>query len=221
MENLEAKLKYNFINKELLINALIHSSSKKKKNSKDNERLEFLGDRVLGLIIAERLLEKFPNEKEGDIAKRHTSLVCKGALAKIANNLNLGDFITMSEGELREGGDKNDSILADAMEAILGAIYLDSNIDSAKDVIDRFWDFDANIKPPVDAKTALQEWAQSKKLGLPIYKMVGRSGSEHSPVFEIEVSVKNFKTSKGQGKNKKEAQKNAAQNLLNLIENIK
>ncbi len=214
---LETVIGYTFSDKKLLERALTHSSSKSKKNTEDNERLEFLGDRVLGLIVAETLLSKFTNESEGDIAKRHTSFVCKEQLVEIAKKISLTDFIKMSEGEIREGGKTNESIMADGIEALLGAIYLDSNIDGAKAFINKFWDFDVNKEPPVDAKTAIQEWAQSKGLGLPEYRLVSQSGTDHNPIFEMEVIVTNNKPVKGQGSNKKEAEKSAAQEFLNNI----
>lgn len=210
---LEQKINYKFSNKGILEQALTHSSSKTKQRS-DNERLEFLGDRVLGLIVAERLLSKFSNETEGDIAKRHTAFVCKDQLVKIAQKINLTSFMGMSAGEEKEGGRDNESIMADGIEALLGAIYLDSNIDNAKKFIDKYWNFSADIKPPVDAKTALQEWSQSKKLGLPEYKLTGQSGSDHSPIFQVSVTVKGYKPVTGDGKNKKEAEKSAATKFL-------
>jgi ribonuclease III len=217
MNELEQKITYSFSDKKLLERALTHSSANAKRTKQDNERLEFLGDRVLGLIVAERLLEKFSSEKEGDIAKRHTAFVCKEQLVKVAKEINLASFITMSAGEEKEGGRANESIMADGIEAILGAIYLDSDINKAKNFIDKFWDFNADVNPPVDAKTALQEWAQSKGLGLPAYEKVGQSGTDHNPIFEVKVTVKNHNAVTGQGRNKKEAEKSAAAEFLKNI----
>lgn len=214
MVELEKKIKYKFNNSDILSEALTHSSSKAKRNVTDNERLEFLGDRVLGLIVAERLLEKHIHEKEGDIAKRHTAFVCKDYLVIVSKEIGLTDFMTMSSGEKKEGGLTNESIMADGVEALLGAIYKDSDLEEAKRFIDKFWNFDEDINPPTDPKTALQEWSQKQGLGLPKYNTLEQAGTDHQPVFEVEVIIDGKPHAKGSGHNKKEAEKAAAHEFL-------
>jgi len=214
MKDLEKTIGYSFENKDLLNQALTHSSAKNKSHKIDNERLEFLGDRVLGLIIAEILLKKFPSESEGDIAKRHTAFVCKEQLVRIASDISLTDFVIMSAGEEKEGGKINESIMADAVEALLGAMYLDAGIEEPKKFIKQFWDFDKKINPPQDPKTQLQEWAQGNGLGLPIYTLVDRFGSDHKPLFIVKVQIADYDSVKGEGYCKKEAEKAAASKFI-------
>ena len=211
-------LEYSFKDIEFLKKALLHSSAKLNGDDKNNsnERLEFLGDRVLSLVIAQILLQMFPSENEGDLAKRHSALVKKHTLFKVAESLCIGDFIYMSEGEVSSGGRNNKKILSDCCEAIIAAIYLDGGLIEVSNFIKRNWI--SNIMdtqcPPKDYKTTLQEWCQTHSSDLPVYKEIERLGPPHKPEFLIQVSVKNRPTIKGNGTSKKEAEQNAAKLML-------
>lgn len=208
-EKLEKKLGHKFKDKELLSNALTHSST---GGGRDYERLEFLGDRVLGLVIAETLYQKFPDEAEGDLAKRLAALVQGELLAAIATEIYLGAYIRFSDAEAQAGGAKNNNILSDVFESVIGALYLDSGLDACRTLIARLWDdkFHAMKTPPQHPKTSLQEWAQGKGLPLPVYKIVAQHGPDHAPVFDIELTVKGFKPVLAQGRTRQDAEKNAA-----------
>lgn len=214
----EARIGYAFTSRELLDMALTHASVPKFKYN--NERLEFLGDRVLGLVVAQMLYEAFPKEKEGDLAKRLTGLVQQAALVAVASDLQLGTFVRLSAGEEKAGGVTKDAIIADAMEALIGAIYLDAGFDVAKKFISGRWEklLHAHKSPPEDPKTRLQEWAQQRGLPLPEYKLLGRSGSDHQPVFEIEVHVEGQAPEKAAAASKRTAEKDAAGKMLLKIE---
>ena len=219
---LEQTIGYVFANKNLVIEALTHPSIDTHTNAdlQNYQRLEFLGDRVLGLIIAEMLLVKFPNEAEGDIARRHTVLVQARALFEVANEVQLGTYISLSRGEQKTGGRYKMAVLSDATEAIIGAIYLDGGIEPARRFIGAYWSakLESYEAPPIDSKTQLQEWAQSKSLPLPHYVLLERSGTDHEPVFDMEVRVKGLPRLSGQGNSKRTAQKEAAKAALEFIE---
>lgn len=213
----EARFGHHFKNADHLNLALTHSSTGAGRNY---ERLEFLGDRVLGLVMAELLYDVFPDEVEGDLAKRHAALVSGETLAIIAEQINLGDVLNLSHGERAGGGAKNENILADVMEALIGAVYLDNGLSACKSVISTLWN---NIlhtmkEPPRDPKTALQEWAQGRGLPLPKYEMTGREGPDHAPVFTISVLVEGFDRLSAEGPSRRAAEKSAAILLLNKIE---
>lgn len=214
---LDRKTGYTFSNPDLRERALTHSSTQNKEY--DNERLEFLGDRVLGLVIADLLFSHFPTEKEGGLSKRHTSLVQQKALASIATALGLADHLKLSASEMKSGGHKKEKILSDAIEALIGAIYLDGGFTAAHDFIDKFWGalLREQVAPPEDAKSRLQEWAQSKSLPLPQYKLVKKSGTDHAPLFEIEVFVEGVGKAKAAAVNKRAAEKSAALIMLEKI----
>ena len=216
---LEAALGYKFRNPELLDRALVHSSKGGAGGRRSNERLEFLGDRVLGLVMAEMVFNSFPDEREGALARRYTALVCCDALARIAADIDLGTYLHMSEGEESSGGRDNPSIAADAMEAVIAALYLDGGLDAARSFIERHSTplLSENAKPPKDAKTALQEWVQGRGLPLPVYEEVGRGGPAHAPVFEISVAVKGFGSAAARGNNKRAGEKLAAEKMLAAI----
>ena len=215
--NFEKRFGYHFSNAENLNLALTHSSTGASQNY---ERLEFLGDRVLGLIIAELLYEAFPGEAEGDLAKRHAALVSGETLAIIAERINLGEVLKLSHGERAGGGARNENILSDVMEALIGTVYLDSGILACKPVISALWQdvLHTMKEPPRDPKTGLQEWAQGRGLPLPKYEMIGRSGPDHAPVFTIAVTVEGFDPISGEGSSRRAAEKAAAILLLNKIE---
>ncbi len=175
------------------------------------ERLEFLGDRVLGLIVAELLYTSYPQEKEGAMAKRFVALTCEKTLAEVAHLWGLNKLVKTTDKELRE----NDSVLSDVCEAVLGALYLDQGLEPVKNLMFPVWKplMESNIQAPQDPKSACQEWAQRKFKCLPSYKVVEQMGTEHEPVFKVQIQVAKL-VAFGVGHNKKEAEKEAAQNLL-------
>lgn len=197
--------------------ALTHRSLAGKAN---NQRLEFLGDRVLGLVIADMLYQSFPDENEGDMAKRHAGLVCGETLADVARMLELGENIQMAPSESHGGGRDNDSNLEDACEALIGALYLDGGLAAAEAFIREHWQplLDAVKEPPKDAKTTLQEWAQARGYPVPDYTELARTGPDHAPVFTIEVSVSGItKTAKAKAGSKRSAERMAASALLEAL----
>lgn len=221
---LAERLQYKFVKPELLEQALTHpslsgSSSKRKSAGVNYERLEFLGDRVLGLVIAEWLFEKYPSASEGELAKRHAALVNRDALRLVADEIGLGSFLRLAGGEKPGSARKNLATLPDAMEAVLGALYCDGGLKAASNFIHRFWQKDIAIeKAPTDPKTVLQEWAQGQGLPLPQYKVVEHSGPAHAPKFVIEASVKGHPTVVAEGNSKRAAEKMAASQLLQRVQ---
>jgi len=214
--HLEEKISHRFQDKKLLKTALTHSSTGVGYNY---ERLEFLGDRVLGLVIAELLYVRFPSEAEGDLAKRLAALVQGAFLAEVAREMELGSFIELSEGEAQAGGAENDHILADVFESLIGALYLDGGFQKCQDLIHALWQdrLDIMKTPPQHPKTKVQEWAQQEGLPLPSYTIINQSGPDHAPVFEIEISVKGHTPVTAQGKSRQEAEKLAAQNFFETL----
>lgn len=184
------------------------------------ERLEFLGDRVLGLVIAQWLLERFPEENEGGLAKRHTALVRAEALAGVAETLELGRYLRLAPGEADAGGRTKPAILADACEAVIGALYLDGGLDVAAAFIRSHWAgrIDAAELPPIEPKTALQEWALGRGLPLPVYEQVSRTGLDHEPVFTVRVAVQGKGSEMATGASKRAAEKAAAAQLLQRLD---
>jgi ribonuclease-3 len=180
------------------------------------ERLEFLGDRVLGLVIAEWMLERFPAEREGDLAKRHAALVRREALATVAVRLDLGRHLRLSPGESDHGGRANRAILADACEAVIAALYLDAGLPRVKAFIRDAWSglMAQPSGPPQDPKTALQEWAQARGKPLPVYQTIGQTGRDHAPVFEVRLTVAGLDPVVATGASKRAAEKIAAATLL-------
>ncbi len=220
MHQIEDKINYHFKDKKTLEMALTHPSLNSRrdgvKGSVNFERLEFLGDSVLGLLIAEYLISEYPNETEGELARRHSALVCGETLVKVASEIDIGSSIIMSAGEEATGGRINKGNLEDVCEALIAAIYLDGGLEQARNFVMRFWHPLASkiSAPPKDAKTALQEWAQARGLPLPSYKVISSSGPAHSPVFEVEVSVIGVKPKIATAGNKKAAEHLAAKMLL-------
>lgn len=216
-KTLETEINYSFKDKTLLNNALTHSSMQKAHIN--NERLEFLGDRVLGLVVADIIYAKFEGEDEGKLAKRHTALVRRDALFNVANKINIEAHIQISAAERKSGGSKKKTILSNAIEAIIGAIYTDGGYESAYKFIANFWQdmIETQDAPPEDAKSALQEWAQSRSLPLPIYKLVRKSGTDHNPEFEMEVFVETLGKATAIDNSKKKAEKKAAEELLKKV----
>jgi len=233
LRDLMAALDYGFKDPELLRVALMHPSavstgrgkSRKKSPEKnsgrgaDNQRLEFLGDRVLGIVIAEMLFRAFPDEDEGALARRLAALVKQDSLDAVAREIALGRYLTISRGEEEGGGRANPAILADACEALMGAIYLDGGLEAARAFVERHWapKMNAEAKPPQDAKTALQEWAQAAGLALPLYTVVKSEGPPHDPVFEVEVTVAGQEPASARGRSKRAAEQAAAKQLLGRV----
>ena len=215
--DLQDEIGYRFKNLALLEKAVIHASAReRKRQAEDNERLEFLGDRVLGLTIAELLYIDFPNAPEGELARRFNRLVRKETCALVSEKMDLGTHLVLSQSETNAGGTKNINILGDACEAVLGAVFIDGGFSSARDVILRYWRpllLNAD-EIPIDPKTALQEWAQGNHLKLPRYIEVSRSGPDHEPVFVMQVIVERIEPEQGTGSSKRLAEREAAAALL-------
>ena len=213
---LEKKIKCNFKNKDLLIKSLTHKSFNKDNNY---EKLEFLGDRVLGLIIAKKLLEIYPNEKEGILDKKFASLVNKKTCLEIAKKIDLHKYVLTFNVKNRKNLIE-DKVLADCCEALLGSIYLDKGFIIVEKVILNLWS--NNIKDSVvtqiDAKTKLQEFSLKRYKRLPIYKLISNSGPRHMPIFKVAVKLQDTKFYTAQGKSKKDAEQNAA---ILCLQNIK
>lgn len=215
-------LAHDFTEPSLLREALTHPSTDLQDRGRARfgyERLEFLGDRVLGLVIAEWLLERFPNEAEGSLAKRHTALVRREALALVARDIGLGQYLILSPGESDSGGRENEAILSDACEAVIAALYLDGGLEPARRFIRTAMAeaIDIHTKPPQDPKTTLQEWAQARALPLPKYTTVSRSGPDHRPLFEVQVSIEGESPASATGTSKRIAEGQAATALLDTL----
>ena len=217
-DDLKQALGHEFGSAALLEQALTHRSVALNGRA-SYERLEFLGDRVLGFTVADLLLKAYPNEAEGPLAKRHADLVRRETLADVAREADIGRYILMSKGEVDSGGQENDSILSDVCEALIAAIYRDGGIEMAQQFIARYWmgRLCAPLQPPEDAKTSLQELAQGRGLPLPEYRTVGREGPDHAPVFTVTVSVEGWDVAEGNGKSKRVAERAAAQTLLSRV----
>jgi ribonuclease III len=183
------------------------------------ERLEFLGDRVLGLVVAELLWRRFVDESEGSLTRRHTHLVRRETLAGVADTIGLGRYLVLSRAERAAGAAANPAILADACEAVIAAIHLDGGFDSAVVFVRRFWEplIEAMATPPRDPKTALQEWAQARGLGLPRYQLVATSGPDHAPLFTVAASVAGGEAAIATASVKRAAQAGAAAALLERL----
>ncbi len=214
---LSVRLGHNFANIALLKLALTHASARAgSKPNEDNERLEFLGDRVLGLAVAELLTTRFANASEGELARWFNYLVCTDTCAQVAQNWALGEFILMSGGEAGSGGRHKKTILANTCEALLGAIFADAGYEAARAVVHREWESHlaaVDLAAP-DAKSALQEWAQGKQLPLPRYVEIAREGPDHAPRFTTEVQVEGVAPERGEGANKRQAEQAAALAML-------
>ena len=216
-ESLEGALGHRFERPALLALALSHPSAGTQAGS--NQRLEFLGDRVLGMVVAAMLYEAFPREAEGALSQRHSALVRREALEGVARSLELGDRLTLSRSEDGAGGRDNPANLADACEAVIGALYIDGGLDAAERFIRRYWAraMNADPEPPRDAKTRLQEWTQSRGLGLPAYRTLSSTGPAHSPLFEVEAEVAGLGKAVATGTTKRAAEQGAAGALLARI----
>ena len=222
MIQLEERIGHVFNRPNWLRQALAHVSSTN-IHIESNERLEFLGDRVLGLVIAEMLFEQFAEEEEGDLAYRFTALARRETLARVARKIELGQYIELSNGERETGGAEKDSVLANTCEAVIAALYLDGGHATAAKFIKHYWApfLKEEQKPPKDPKTTLQEWAQAADRSLPIYSVTNRLGPDHAPWFTVEVEISGELTRRGQGANKQAAEQAAADALLAYLEEKK
>ncbi len=213
-QSLEGRLGYAFKDENLLDLALTHASAAEDGDVRlgSYQRLEFLGDRVLGLAIAEMLFAQYKDTPEGELSQRLSELVSAETCAEIAVAMDLGAAVKLGPGEARSGGRKRKSMLADVCESVIAAVYLDGGIDEAKALIGRFWsDRVVNPRRPLrDGKTALQEWAASLGLGTPDYRQTERAGPDHNPMFRVEVVVKGYEPAVGEARTKRTAEKAAA-----------
>lgn len=221
LKRLEAALDYRFQNRDLLIQALTHRSY----GAHHNERMEFLGDGVLNFVIASLLFERFPRTDEGDLSRMRANLVRQATLAEVAERLALSDQLRLGEGELKSGGYRRPSILSDALEAILGAIYIDGGFEAVRNVIARLYDgLMTNIDPRSqgkDAKTLLQERLQALRLELPVYTVVATHGAAHNQLFEVSCEVPRLEISvQAAGSSRRAAEQSAAQLAIEQLEAI-
>lgn len=219
IKDLEAAIGYRFHNISLLQNALTHSSYANERwhNSLlSNERLEFLGDSILGMLVAEYLYRNFPDRPEGELTRMRADMVCEKTLAAVANSIHLGDHLLLGHGEEQGGGRTRDSILADAVESVIAASFLDGGMEAALQFIRRF----ILVQVPVtklhnaDYKTQLQELVQQKRNQLLSYQLVGESGPDHDKHFDVEVTLNGAVVGSGQGSSKKRAEQDAARNAI-------
>ena len=216
------RLGHDFAQADLLTQALTHPSvaqGRAPRRLTPYERLEFLGDRVLGLVVADMLFHRFPSEAEGALARRHAALVRRETLAIVAAQIGLPHCLILAKGEEDAGGRSNPTVLADACEAVIGAVYADAGFDKAALFVRELWTplMDAALAPPKDAKTALQEWAQGRGKPLPVYAIVGKDGPPHDPTFVVSVTVEGVEPVCGTGTSKRMAEQAAAQALLEKV----
>ena len=211
LSELERNINYTFKNRKFLHLAMTHTNSSKK--SKNNERLEFLGDRVLALVIAKLLYDLYDEEDEGDLAHRLSFLVSKDSLYDVAKLINLDNFVISNEKK------PNISILADACEALIGSVYLDGGIKSSEDLIRYLWSqlLSSLKEPPKHIKSQLQEWALRNHLKEPSYELIRTAGSSHSPIFTVSIYVDGFSKITAQGKSIKNAEQNVAKKFMDSL----
>ncbi len=216
--SLEKKIKINFKNKDLLIKSLTHKSFDKENN---NEKIEFLGDRVLGLVMAKKLLEIYPNEKEGILDKKFAALVNKKTCLEIAKKLELHKYI-LTFNRRNKKNVIEEKVLADSCEALIGSIYLDKGFNVVEKFILDLWskNIKDSVNTQIDAKTKLQEFSLKKFKKLPMYKIISNTGPRHKPLFKVGVKLVNTKLHVAEGKSKKDAEQNAAIICLQNINNI-
>jgi ribonuclease III len=219
---IETILGHDFARPELLREAMTHRSAVHgrghPRGKGSNERMEFVGDRVLGLLIAEWLAERFPGEQEGDLGRRLAVLVSQPVLADVAEAIGLGETLSVAPGEAKAGVRRRATVLADALEAALGALYLDGGLEPARAFVRRAWGdvMNRQEEPPKDAKTRLQEWVQARALGLPAYIVASRAGPPHSPEFVVTVAAGGF-VGTGAAGSKRAAEQLAAHDLLRVL----
>jgi len=219
MKSLEEKLDYTFKNRALLENALTHSSYANESRGRcaSNERLEFLGDSILGMVVADHLYRTHPDMPEGELTRTRAALVCEESLVEVARELELGNYLLLGRGEETGGGRHRPSIQADAVEAVLAAVYLDGGIGSARKIIGRYI-LSRTSQSAQDYKTALQELVQRESGQVLSYRLVGESGPDHNKVFTMEVDLNGTCVGTGQGRSKKEAEQMAAKAAIQALE---
>ena len=222
IKDLETAIGYRFRNIALLQNALTHSSYANERwhNSLlSNERLEFLGDSVLGMMVAEYLYHNFPDRPEGELTRMRADMVCEKTLAAAANRIGIGEHLLLGHGEDRLGGRNRESILADAMESVIAACFLDGGIEAALKVVQQFILVEVPVTKlhNVDYKTALQELVQQKKNQVLTYTLVGQSGPDHDKQFDVEVALNGNVVGKGTGRSKKRAEQDAARTAIEKL----
>ena len=222
IKDLETAIGYRFRNIQLLHNALTHSSYANERwhNSLlSNERLEFLGDSVLGMLVAEYLYRNFPDRPEGELTRMRADMVCEQTLAAAANKIGIGEHLMLGHGEERLGGRNRNSILADAMESVIAACFLDGGIQAALKVVQQFILVEVPVTKlhNVDYKTQLQELVQQKKNQVLSYALVGESGPDHDKQFDVEVSLNGSVVGSGSGSSKKRAEQNAAASAIEKL----
>ena len=220
LDAFQNRLNYRFSRPGLLIEALTHASISSATRS-DNQRLEFLGDRVLGLVLAEALLKDDTDASEGKLAPRFNALVRKEACAEVAISIALGKVLKLGRSEMMSGGRRKQALLGDAMEAVIAAVYLDGGFYAAKTVVLQLWATHilSVAEDARDAKTALQEWAQARGLPPPSYIVLDRSGPDHAPFFTISAQLENGESQDATAGSKRQAEQNAAKDLLIKLEN--
>lgn len=214
-----ARIGHDFRKPELLIRALTHASMSAPTRP-DNQRLEFLGDRVLGLVMAEALLSADPGAREGQLAPRFNALVRKETCAAVAREIGLGDVMKLGRSEMLSGGRRKEALLGDALEALIAAVYLDTGFEAAKALVLRLWGARIGAVEPDarDPKTSLQEWAQARGLPPPAYVETGREGPDHQPVFTVTVTLDSGETASATAGSKRAAEQAAARELLGRME---
>lgn len=216
---LETRIGYTFSRPELLVRAVTHSSMSSATRD-DNQRLEFLGDRVLGMVMAEALLTQDRAASEGQLAPRYNALVRKETCADVAREVALGDALKLGRSEMLSGGRRKLALLGDAMEAVIAAVYLDAGFEIARDMVVRLWGtrIDKVEEDARDAKTALQEWAQARRMPPPKYDQIARTGPDHAPIFTIAAKLESGEVAEATAGSKRQAEQAAAQALLTRLE---
>ena len=216
---LEGRIGHTFLDRSLLARALTHLSAPAAggaDRTQSYQRLEFLGDRVLGVVVADMLYQGFPQASEGELSMRLAKLVRRETCAAVAEEWDVGPHVVMGQGEARAGGRKKAAILSDICESIIGAVFLDAGFQAARDLVTRSWRarMDADVEPERDAKTAVQEWAQARALASPHYVEVARSGPAHAPHFVMQVVLDGYEPESGEASSKRAAEQAAAQAFL-------
>jgi ribonuclease-3 len=218
LDALQARIGYRFSDPAIAARAVTHLSALDTAAGREDsyQRLEFLGDRVLGLVVAAMLFEAFPTAHEGELSRRLAELVRAEACADVAREMDLGPALVLGAGEVRSGGRKKPAILADACEALIGAVFRDGGLAPAEALVRRYWAprMAAPRRPLQDAKTALQEWVQGRGLPAPTYRETGRAGPDHRPLFQVMAEVPDMTPAEGQGRSKREAEQAAAAAFL-------
>jgi ribonuclease-3 len=218
LDALQGRLGHVFTDRALLDQALTHVSGVRTGNARlgSYQRLEFLGDRVLGVIVAQLLFETYPSADEGELSRRLAELVRRETCAEVATRWQLGPQIRLGAGEAQSGGRRKETILADVCEAVIGAVYLDGGAEAARAVVANAWADRLQIAEGDrrDAKTMLQEWSQARGAGTPVYREISRQGPDHALEFTIETEIIGVSRARGQGRSKRDAEQAAARNLL-------